>query len=65
MTTRQIFALWPQSLAKGMRKWLLRRKLAHANYEESYCAHMQRQFRDEQRYWQGQQALIQSDLRML
>lgn len=62
MTNRQLLALWPSSIIRPIRKWWIRRKLENAKYEAWHCEYMQHRLRDEQRYWQGQMALLKSDL---
>lgn len=65
MTTTKLIALWPQSLAKGMRKWLLRRKLAHIRYSLDHIREQDEHNRHAKRILQGQQAVISSELRLL
>jgi hypothetical protein len=64
MTTSKLLAYWPASLARAMRQWLLRRRLVHIRFALAHIEQQEVHNRHAKRYLQGQQALIQSELRM-
>jgi hypothetical protein len=64
MKTHQVFAYWPAAMAHTFRKWILRRKLANIRFTLAHIEQQEEHNRHAKRYLQGQQALIQSELRM-
>lgn len=62
MTTLKVFTYWLSPVPRAIRKWWLRRKLAHAQYEIDYLRHIQREHWMHERYWHGQVAVLQSEL---
>jgi hypothetical protein len=64
MTTSKLLSYWPASLAHTFRKWILRRKLANIRFTLAHIEQQEEHNRHAKRYLQGQQALIQSELRM-
>lgn len=65
MTTLKVFTLFPSTLIRKVRKWWLKRKLAHLSYYLAHIAEQDEHNRHAKRHVHAQMALIQSDLRML
>jgi len=65
MTTARLLAYWPAIVTRCMRKWWLRRQLAHIGYTLKHIQQQRENDRHVERILQGRQALLSSELRQI
>lgn len=63
MTTAKLLAYWPSSIFRRVRKWWLRRQLAHIGYTIKHIQSQRENDRHVERILQGRQAILQSEIR--
>jgi hypothetical protein len=65
MTAHTLFWLWPLPIVKAIRRWAMRRKLAHISYSLTHIVSERENGYKAERHLQGLQAVTKSDLHNL
>jgi hypothetical protein len=63
MTATKLITYWPSTVTRAIRRWWLRRQLAHIRYTLAHIQAQRENDRHVERVLMGRQAVIQSDIR--